>query len=152
MDEGYVSFCGTQRSNALILIPFLDAATADLNEELQLLAGVVPSTFWQVSALKRTYYPTNPEQNPVQLNGIVVFVNGALSYDGRDVTNALIFYIGVRNFFNPQYIMSYFTPSDLFPSSPTNPIGKNGSPKAGVFSCPGSQCELIFDILVCRNA
>lgn len=74
-----------------------DAASADLREELQLLTGVVPSTFWQVSALKRTYHPSDPAQNPVELNGIVVFVNGALSFDGHDVTNTLSYYVGVCN-------------------------------------------------------
>ncbi len=113
-----------------------------------MLTGVVPSTFWQVSALKRTYYPANPEQNPVQLNGIVVFVNGALSYDGHDVTNTLSYYVGVRKIFVHNVLCLIFTSLDLFPSPPTDTIGKNGSPKAGVLSRPGSQRKLSLDLLV----
>jgi hypothetical protein len=75
-----------------------DAARADLNQELQLLLGVVPSTFWQIAPLKRTYYPSDPNQNPVELNAIVLFVNGALSFDGHDVTNTQSYYVGVSHF------------------------------------------------------
>ncbi|KAF9450718.1 hypothetical protein P691DRAFT_773715 [Macrolepiota fuliginosa MF-IS2] len=71
------------------------AAAAGLDDELQLLAKLVPSTIWQVSALRRTYYPPDSAQNPVELNGVVVFVNGALSIDGHDVTHTLSYYVGV---------------------------------------------------------
>ncbi|KAF9443262.1 hypothetical protein P691DRAFT_713513 [Macrolepiota fuliginosa MF-IS2] len=72
-----------------------DKAAADLDKELKLLAGVVPSTYWNVSVLKRAYYPSDPEQNPVQLNGIVLFINGTHSFDGHNVTNTQSYYIGV---------------------------------------------------------
>lgn len=79
----------------LITLTFLGKAKKDATDEIDVFLGLIPANDWKASIISIGYLPEDTNKNPIHVDGIIIFANGALSEDDHNVTQTILSYIGV---------------------------------------------------------